>query len=530
MLRCARNDAAQIRMSRISLLIVLVFSILSGYSQQVETSRFEVDRWSKNQSCQFVPFQEKGGMMAYETDKTDEDKNRLWNFVTLDTNLYEQRSDLLPLPDKLKLFDAKSSPQWAAFVFLSEKTTRSDSVAFYVVTYHRVEKEEFTTFSGKLPERSLLQSIALLDGTLMLSVNGKSGSGFLLQYDLNHQTRRTITPNINNEFILYQFEAIPEEHVFVLAAREFVEKRYKATTFQVYSQNGNLLQSHRFENGENAGLGRMCFSFDDLHQLTVYATLERESNKKVSVEGMTEDFSRIAVGVTWIKFASSGMQTKTYLFKNLPEIDRALTASDQLRVKEELLKMKKGKKKEKGEIAFQFYAPRLVRFGDNQVFVAEAFQPVYHTETRMEFGFYGSYPMHYTIFDGYDYFSEILLAFDRDGELSWYNTVRFENDLCETLFAHASEAVCHDELVVVSPRRNTLRYEVFDDDGTRLLQQQVVPLDFLYGTDSFDDEYDAGIFKWFDDRFLIHGCQIVQNPVLRNTRRTVYYVQKVQYE
>ena len=209
------------------------------------------------------------------------------------------------------------------------------------MTYDRLE-QTFATFSDRLPERSVLQSIGLIDGTLMLSVNAKSGGGFLAQYDLNGNTHRVITPNIANDFILFQFEALPKERVFVLAAREFVEKHYKATSFMVYSSNGNLIQTHRFENGENAGLGRMCFALDDMRQLTVYATLERESNKKVSVEGMTEDFSKIAVGVTWIKFASGGMQTKTYLFKNLPEIDKALTASDRLKVKEELLKMKQG--------------------------------------------------------------------------------------------------------------------------------------------------------------------------------------------
>lgn len=516
-------------MRKFCLIAILLVSACCVFSQQAETSRFEVNRWSKKQGCQFVSFQEQGGMMAYETEKTDEDKNRLWNFVALDTSLYEQRSDLIPLPDKLRLFDAKSSMRWAVFVFVEEKVTRSDSVVFYAVTYHR-QDQTFAIFSDRLPERSLLQSIALLDGTLMLSVNAKSGGGFLAQYDLDNHTNRVITPNIGNDFIQFQFEAVPEERAFVLAAREFEEKHYRATTFQVYSQNGYLLQSHRFENVENAGLGRMCFAFDGLHQLVVYATLERESNKKVSVEGMAEDFNKIAVGVTWIKFASDGMQTKTYLFKNLPEIDRALTASDRLKVKEEMLKMQQGKKKEKGEIAFQFYTPRLVDFSDNMVFVAEAFQPVFHTETRMEYGFYGSYPMHYTIFDGYDFFSEILLAFDQDGTLKWFNIVRFENDLCETLFEHASEAVCHDELVVASPSRNTLRYEVFDTDGKPLLTQQIAPLDFLYGTDSFDDEYDAGMDKWYGDRFLIHGCQIVQNPVLRNTRRTVFYVQKVQYE
>ena len=369
--------------------------------------------------------------------------------------------------------------------------------------------------------------------TLMIAVNGKSGGGFLSQYDLDHQSQRTITPNVGNDYVVFQLVPMPESHEFVLAIREFVDKHYKATGFMVYSSDGILLKSHRFENGENAGLGRMCFAFDKQHQLTVYSTLERESNRKVTVEGMKEDFSKEAVGVTWIKFAVGGTQTKTYLFKNLPDIDQALTSSNRLLVKEEMLKMQQGKKKEKGEIAFQFYAPRLVDFAENHVFVAEAFHPVYHTETRMDYGYYGyyrSYPVSYTVFDGYDFYSEILLSFDDEGELRWHNSVRFDNALSDDLWAHALEAVAHDELMVASPGQQTLRYEVFDADGDRLLNQQAMPLDYLYGTDSFEDEYEASLMPWYDDRFLVHGCQILQNPALRNTRRTVYYVQKIQYE
>ena len=309
-------------MFRNTLLILVLFSSIFGFAQQVETSRFEVNRWSKSQDCHFEPFGEQGGMMVYETEKTDEEKNRLWSFVTLDTILCERRTDMIPLPDKLKLFDAKSSDQWAVFVFVEEKVIRSDSVMFFVVTYHR-DDQEFSSFSAKQPEQSLLHAVALLDGTLMLSVNNRKGGGKLVQYDLDQNTSRTITPGIANDFIHFSFVACPEEHVFVLAAREFVEKHYKATSFQVYSQGGSLLHSYRFENIENAGLGRMCFAFDDQHQLMVYATLERESNKKVSVEGMMEDFSKVAVGAAWIKFATEGVSVKSYLFKNLPEIEEA---------------------------------------------------------------------------------------------------------------------------------------------------------------------------------------------------------------
>ena len=510
-------------------LIIALFSICQVFAQQMETSRYEVNRWGKNQGFHFESYEEDGGMMVYETDKTDESKNRLWGFVSLDSCLYELRSDFIPLPAKYSFFDSKSSSQWSAFVFLNEKSSRSDSIPFYLVAYNRYE-QSFSTFHDCLPARSSLLSVALIDNGLLLAVNNKSGGGMLLHYDLSNFQRRIINPNVGNDFILFQSTAIPEGKAFVVAAREYVEKRYKATSFFVYSREGRLTQTHRYENGDQAVLGRMCFAFDTSHDLMVYSTLERERGKKVDLEGVTEDFDKIAIGVVWIKFASGGMQSKTYLFKNLPDIESALTASDRLKVREELLRMQQGKKKERGEIAFQFLTPRLVKYGGQRVFVAEAFQPIYHTETRMGYGFYGSYPMYYTVFDGYDFFSEILMAFDDDGELQWQTSVRFENDLSETLTPHAVEAVAHDELVVVSPSRNKLRYEVFDKDGSRLLDQQMVKLDFLNGGDSFEDEYYAGITQWYGDRFLIHGCQILHNAILRNPNRTVFYVQKAQYE
>lgn len=515
-------------MNRLLLVFGLLLTVCCGFAQDAETARYEVTRWGKDQGCRFVSFGPTGGMMVAETDQTDDDKNRLWNFIALDSSLYELRSDLIPLPSKMKLLDAQGSARWAAFLFVSDKAGRSDSIPYCVVAYNRVERQ-FSTFTDRLPEKSVPLSMAMLDGTLMVPVNNKAGNGFLLHCDLDAHQQRAVWPDLQNDYVLFQCVADEREGVFVVAAREYVEKRYKATSFLVFSRAGMLSQRHRFENGENAALGRMCFDFDSDHHLTVYATLERENNKKVDVEGVTDDFNRTAVGVTWIKFSGVTL-TRTYLFKDLPDIDQALTASDRLRVREEELKLRKGKKKEKGEVAFQFLTPRLTRYGDQAVFAAEAFQPVFHTETRFDYGFYGSYPRYYTVFDGYLFFSEILLAFDAEGGLSWHGSVRFENDLTETLTPHAAELVSHDELVVVSPSHHTLRYQVFDHDGTVLLDQQSTKLDFIYGADTFEDEYDAGVMPWFGDRFLVHGCQILQNGLLRVPRRTVFYLQKVKYE
>ena len=48
--------------------------------------------------------------------------------------------------------------------------------------------------------------------------------------------------------------------------------------------------------------------------------------------------------------------------------------------------------------------------------------------------------------------------------------------------------------------------------------------------DYVDDEYFAQIAKWYDNRFLIYGSQVIQNSAQPKPRRWVYYLQRVQYE
>jgi len=277
----------------------------------------------------------------------------------------------------------------------------------------------------------------------------------------------------------------------------------------------------------------MGFRFDESQNLVVIGTLERETGRKVTLEGITENFDKESVGVVWMRFVGGTPESHVYLFKNMPEIELALTASDRVRVREERLKNQNKEKPTRGEIAFQFLTPRLTDFGDLTVFAAEAFMPYYHTETRMNYGYYGyygGYPYTYTVFDGYDFFSEIILAFDRDGHLQWQQSVKFENELTYDLFPHSSEGVCYDELVVASSYRNNLRYTSFNSDGQPLMNQQNEKIAPIHGADYVDDEYFARMAKWYDNRFVIYGSQTIQNSTQPKARRTVFYLQKVQYD
>ena len=515
------------------LLIAFLFLFSWAVAQQVEPVRYEVSRWNKDQGCHFQTLGENDGIMINETDKTDKQKRRLWSFACVDSSLYETRNDLIPLPDKLKFIDSDSDGHFATFLFVNDGNKKaSDTLDFLVVSFNRVEKT-YQTFWNKWPEKSVPLSVAVADGTMLLALNNKSGNGALYFYDLTDNACRTVTPSSSSSLVLFQTEAFVKEHCFVVAVKEFENKRFVSTSFQVYSTSGSLQNSYRYDNIPNAALGRMVFRFDESKKLVVIGTLERETGRKINLEGVTENFDKESVGVVWMRFVSAAPDSKVYLFKDMPEIEHALTASDRVKLREEKLKLSKNQKATKGEIAFQFWTPRLTDFGDLTVFAVEAFMPYYHTETRMNYGYYGyygGYPYTYTVFDGYDFFSELLLAFDQEGRLQWQQSVKFDNELTYDLFPHASEGVCYDELVVASPYRNKLRYTAFDALGQLLMSQQEEKLAPIYGADYVEDEYFAQIAKWYDTRFLIFGSQIIQNGSQPKPRRTVFYFQRVQYD
>ena len=515
------------------LLIAFLFLSCFASAQQVEPVRYEVSRWNKEQGCHFQTLGESDGIMAYETDKTDKEKHRLWSFACLDSTLYETRNDLIPLPDKVKFSASGSDGRFAAFLFVNDGNKKAaDTLDFIVVSFDK-ENGAYQTFWNKWPEKSVALSVEVADGTMMLALNNKNGNGILYFYDLTSNQYRTVTPAPSSSFVLFQTASFKKEHCFVVVAKEFVEKRFKSTSFMVFSPTGNLQASRRYENIPNAALGRMGFRFDENRNLVVIGTLERETGRKVNLEGVTENFDKESVGVVWMRFASATPESKVYLFKDMPEIEHALTASDRVRLREEKLKNQTKANPQKGEIAFQFLSPRMTDFGDLTVFAVEAFMPYYHTETRMNYGYYGypgGHPYTYTVFDGYDFFSEIILAFDQDGNLQWQQSVKFDNELTYSLFPHAAEGVAYDELVVASPYHNKLRYTAFDAQGQALMNQQEEKLTPIYGADYVEDEYFAQMTRWYGSRFLIYGSQIIQNSTQPKPRRTVFYLQKVQYE
>lgn len=511
-------------MKRLTPIVIFLAFCCSVVAQNVEVARFEMPLTTKSQQCSFVPLAEQGAI-AFSENASAVKGVKNWDFIVLDTNLVEKSTFSTPLDVALQLQSAATSDEFAAVLFATTK--RSDSTRVSVVAYDR-NGGAFSTFFTALPPNITLLPASAVSHTLMIAYNLNNGGSALFFYDL--RTGKEIRKNVKDDsYLIQDTEAHQNTNSFVVTFKEFEERHSIATSFFVFTAEGTLTKTYSYPNGNTTTIGRSRSRMDNDGNLEVFVTVERMGSGKVSAKNFADNFDKESVGIGWISFSSGATKSKIYLFKDIPDIDKALTPGSRLRVKQRQASLNDTTNK-RVEIAFQFLKPNLLRHNDTSFMTLEAFIPVYHTETRMGFGYYGSVPTTYTVFDGYEYYSQIVFAFNEEGLMLWHNYTNYDIPLDEALYRHTSEAVCNGEVILLSPSHNTLIYSVMDINGKKLLDNETATLPLMRQNDILNSEYNSNIRLWYDNNFLVFGRQIVKNRMMRKADRFVFFLQKTQYE
>lgn len=512
------------KLTLISCLICLCTGIVKA--QNGEVARIELPLNAKSQQCGYVTMGRQGVLAFAENTTTAAKGMKEWGFIVTDTNLVEQNQFKATLDATLQMQSSTTSDQFAAVVFASNK--RSDSTLVNIIFYD-ISSGKFKTFATKLPPNISLLPAAAVANTLMMAYNFNNGGAFVSFYNTeNGKARHKNMQDVR--FLIQNIEASTATKHFVVTLKEFEDRHSVATNFQIYKPDGIMEHSFSYPNSENATIGRSCSRIDDDGSLKVLATIERISSAKVSAKDFANNFDKVSVGVGWFCFAPEKTQSKIYLFKNIPDIDKALTPSNRLRVKQRQVQQKNDSTASKGEIGFQLLKPNLLSHNDTSIIALEAFVPFYHTETRTEFGYYGSMPTTRTVFDGYDFYAHLLFAFNDNGNLIWHSHTKFDLPIDMALKRHTNEALCLDEIVTLSTSDNTLIYSITDLNGEKLLDEEQTTLPMMKKNDILATEYSSYIRHWYDNNFIVSGKQTVRNRMMRKAERNVFFLQKTLYE
>ena len=511
------------------ILIILLTSLLANAvkAQNLEVARYEITLpvTTKTQQCDFAMLDSMGILTVAETGTSDAKGTKAWNFTILDTNLVEQAIFNTSLDAALQLNSTTASDNYAAAVFATNK--RTDSTKVCVVVYGRNE-DTISSFTTALPPNITLLPSVSATHTLMLAYNSNDGGSYISFYDMKTGKTRHKHPKSEN-CLIQNIEALKDIDRFVVTMKEFEDKHSIATNFLIFDANGNMRKSYSYPNNNGATIGRSCSTASD-SSFKIFATIERIGNTKTSAKGFADNYDKESIGIAWIDFSSNNVKSKVYQFKNIPDIDKALTPNNRLRVKQQQLSQTDTANAKRSEIALLLLKPNIICNNDTCIMALEAFMPVYHTETRMEYGYFNSIPTTYTVFDGYDFYAQLVFAFNSKGEMLWYNHCNYDNPVDETLCRHTSEAVCNSETMLLSTNYNTLTYSIINSNGAKIVDNETTKLPLKGKNDILESESSSTTRQWYGTNFIVTGKQVVKDRRIRKSAHLVFFLQKIQYE
>jgi hypothetical protein len=222
---------------------------------------------------------------------------------------------------------------------------------------------------------------------------------------------------------------------------------------------------------------------------------------------------------------------KYYNFSEFRDFFRYVNGDDAIRLKKRSFLKDKDKDDESRETALNYHMlihPVLQR-DSSFILTGEAYYPEYHTITNMMYDYYGRpIPTSYSVFDGFRYAVAFIASFDSSGTMRWSNGMEMRGILTNLLNRKFSGFFDGVDYVMMYNAEGSLAMKTIR--GNEVLEQSVLtPLGMLHANDKVVKDYLSTVEPWYGDFYLAYGYHSIRNNDLSDSRRTVFYINKIAY-
>lgn len=510
----------------ISILFLAIF-LRQLSAQVVEPVRIEMPARIDVAAYQTLFFGEKGMMVYYESTETDEQGKRKWYFSKLDTTLREQWLQYVPLTDGLVRFDAHNDSNGAVILFSNSESKKSSSTSYEVLIFN-VLNSSFQLVGGNLPEKSTIRGMGVSGNKLLIGINLPKFESDLLLFDLRDGSMQSVSHGITGQSVIHTIEGSQKTNRFQIAVKRFENNRMAEDVFLTINNNGEITDRWSYI-ADGMYLHSMTLHDGEEGSLIVAGSFDNDRRRATArAAASASELNFEAKGVFFMRFSPNQAVTASFRgFDSFSNIYRALSTDDLIRSRN---RINRGRMiGPEPQITFQFYKPRLLAFNDQWIFSAEAFKPQYRFETRMDYDFYGRLvPFTYSVFEGYQFFSTILLSFDSSGNMLWSSDFETRNILLPSLRSSVALIPDSNNIVLAYVLNGMLNSKVVNADGSQLGQNEQVKIESTYTNDRLLEENFASFHPWFGPYFIATANQRISNNRLRtNNPRSVFFVQKI---
>lgn len=227
-----------------------------------------------------------------------------------------------------------------------------------------------------------------------------------------------------------------------------------------------------------------------------------------------------------------GQQTfvNYYNFSEFRDFFRYINGDDAVRLKKRsFLKGKKDDKERETALNYHMLIHPVIRRDSSFILAGEAYYPEYHSVTNMMYDYYGRpIPTSYSVFDGFRYSVAFIASFDSLGTMRWSNGMEMRGILTSLLNRKFSSAYDGDNMVMMYNAEGSLALKTIK--GNEIIEQSAfTTIGMLHYNDKVVKDYLSTVAPWYDNFYMAYGYHSIRNNDLSNSRRTVFYINKIAF-
>ena len=511
-------------MKKIQLVLILLINFIASYvfAQSDPFLRVEIETKSDAAAFQIIPGGEQGLVFFYETT-IKEDNYKFWVFVLYNKFMQENWKKDIPVFDNLSYKLHAQNGNFLYLLFHDAEKKKSETYNYQIMKLNLINGS-YELFSGVIPNNSQVTAIEVIGNYVFAGINTNEGNAAIYSLSFGSRETKEVTNYAigSSRFEGFYLDTLNKSMFAIFNI--FISKTEQYLLVNQYDTQGKIIKSikarselgKKFNSAKITTTGKGAWLLIGTYDFTTGSSIQAKNYFKDQSSGY----------FTTIITSNGQGKTEYNNFLDLENMTGYLKTKEFETAKKKADNSKKGK--DKYAIDFNLLLHEIIKKDSLYYFISEGYYEEYHTVTNTYYDYYGHpSPVSYTVFDGYKYFNAFVSCYDETGNKLWDNGMEIFNILTMNLNNRIVVYFDNDEMVLAFNHEGKIGAKIIK--GTEVVEGlDYFPIEPTYNNDKVMEDTKSNMAFWYDNYFLAYGFQTIRNNTLvRNNKRTVFYINKV---
>jgi hypothetical protein len=514
------------------LLFFLLINISVSYdlmAQAIKPLRVEIATKEDSDPFTMINCRESGALVFFKTVQEVGKDSIVWSFYMFDKNLREAWNKGIGIGEDYRYVDRSCQADDSLVFILFQDARKSEDKNVVILTVN-VKSGVVLEVKGLISSKATIDHFAVDKNFAFITLTNNNKEVELVRISFKTADVLQFTLPDKEKSQILDLRPIPANNRIDIVSKMVESKTSSSMILRTFSYDGSLINSVTFEKSNSNKSFNTAEILSTGSGKGLIFGVYGNSSSRIKSSGPYDDQNPPSSGYYVAGFKDGNSLFINYFnFSEFRDFFRFINGDDAVRLKKKSIDKNKNDEDKNVDLNYHFLVHPVIRRDSSFVIVGEAYYPEYHTVTNMMYDYYGRpMPTSYSVFDGFRYSSAFIASFDSLGAMRWSNGMEMQGILTNFLnrkfmcsFDGADAVLIYNAggaLTAKTIRRN----EVLDQNSS-------VPLAMLHVNDKVIKEYLSSIEPWYDDFFIASGYHSIRNNDLPDSRRTVFYLNKIAY-